>query len=131
MTSLIDVVLLLLVFFMLSTTFSRFAELRVDLPHASAKAADEPSQRIELTIDRDGHYFVDQQPVPEDTPVALRQALYQALQGRDALPVQISADGRTPHQAVITAMDAARQVGLLHLAFATTEDHDQTPKDQK
>jgi biopolymer transport protein ExbD len=123
-TSLIDVVLLLLIFFMLSTTFNRYAEMQVELPHASATASDQQAPRIDLTVDRVGNYYVNgRQVVTNDTDV-LRQALLQARKGRSEVTVEISADGRTPHQAVITAMDAAGQAGLNHIAFATTREGD-------
>lgn len=127
MTSLIDVVLLLLVFFMLSTTFNRFAELRIDLPHASAEADDQASHLIDLTIDREGRYYVDRQKVTNASVEVLQSALRQAIKGRKAVVVQISADGQTPHQAVVTAMDAARQAGLLHIAITTAKDAQSAP----
>jgi biopolymer transport protein ExbD len=127
MTSLIDVVLLLLVFFMLSTTFNRFAELHVELPYASAETHDQDSRPIDLTIDREGRYYVNRREVEGRSAEVLNLALKQALQGRSDVVVQISADARTQHQAVITAMDAARQAGLLHIAFATAQDSQAAP----
>jgi len=122
MTSLIDVVLLLLIFFMLSTTFNRSAELHIELPNASAEERDPAANLIDLTIDQEGHYSVDRQTVPGSSAELLQVALRQALHGRSEVTVRISADGRTPHQAVITALDAASQVGLLRIAFATARD---------
>jgi len=127
MTSLIDVVLLLLVFFMLSTTFNRSAELHIELPHAGAESRDPGPTPIDLTIDREGRYYVDRQEVLGSSAEVLQVALRQALKGRSEVTVQISADARTHHQAVITAMDAAGQAGLLHIAFATARDTQAAP----
>jgi biopolymer transport protein ExbD len=120
-TSLVDVVFLLLVFFMLSTTFNRPTELQIELPEASAKASDQPLQLIHINIDRDGRYLVEQQKIGGTDVEPLEQTLQQAVKGRQDITVQINADAHTPHQAVITAMDAARRVGLLRIAFGAVQ----------
>ena len=117
-TPLIDVVFLLLIFFMVSTTFQREAELSIELPEASNQAQDTRDQRIEVAIDATGRYFVNGRPLVNRQPQTIRSALKQASQGKNDLPVVISADANTPHQAVVTVMDAARQLGLLRLTFA-------------
>ena len=125
LTPLIDVVFLLLIFFMVSTTFKDEARLRVQLPQAQGEEvpAEEPRQ-IRIAIDQGGRFFVDDQAVVDRTTLTLVRALNAALAGhpegsRD-LPVLILADANTPHQAVMTAMDAAAEVGLRRIAFAAS-----------
>jgi len=120
LTPLIDVVFLLLIFFMVSTTFTREAELTIDLPEASAKAVPKKEQVLEITINAQGEYFVNQQRVVNTSAETLKRALKQAVGARKDPPLVISADGKAPHQSVITAMDAARQLGIVRLTFATT-----------
>ncbi len=117
-TPLIDVVFLLLIFFMVSTTFQREAELSIELPEASNQAQETEDQRIEIAIDATGRYFVNGRPLVNRQPQTIRKALQQASEGRKSVPVVISADANTPHQAVVTVMDAARQLGLVRLTFA-------------
>ena len=117
-TPLIDVVFLLLIFFMVSTTFQREAELSIELPEASSEAPESEDSRIEIAIDATGRYFVNGRPLVNRQPETIRKALKQASEGRKSAPVVISADANTPHQAVVTVMDAARQLGLVKLTFA-------------
>jgi biopolymer transport protein ExbD len=118
-TPLIDVVFLLLIFFMVSTTFDRFSEIRIELPEANAERQEREPVSIDITIDRAGRYYVNQRQVVDTTLGTLRQALEKALDGRSGMPVVISADGQAPHQSVITAMDASSRVGLSRITFAT------------
>lgn len=117
-TPLIDVVFLLLIFFMVSTTFQREAELSIELPEASAKTEETRTERIEVAIDASGRYFVNGRQLVNKQRGTIRQALEKAADGRSELPVVISADANTPHQSVIAVMDAARQLGLLRLTFS-------------
>ena len=117
-TPLIDVVFLLLIFFMVSTTFQREAELSIELPEASSQAQETEDQRIEVAIDASGRYFVNGRPLINSQPQTLKQALKKASEGRKSVPVIVSADANTPHQSVVTVMDAARQLGLVRLTFA-------------
>jgi biopolymer transport protein ExbD len=126
-TPLIDVVFLLLIFFMVSTTFDRYAELGVELPQAGAEPAAEQPEHIEITIDRAGHYYVDKREVVSTSLDILRRAIKKALGDREAVPVVISADANTPHQAVITAMDASSRVGLYRITFATGRGAEPAP----
>lgn len=125
---LIDVVFLLLIFFMVSTTFKDEARLRIQLPQAHGQdiPAEEPAM-IRLTIDQAGHFLVNDQALTDDRPQTLVHALTGALGERNALPVLIQADARTPHQAVMTAMDAASQAGLSQIAFAATRPETPAP----
>jgi biopolymer transport protein ExbD len=120
-TPLIDVVFLLLIFFMVSTTFDKQAELNIELPEASGKVTPTEQFKIEIGIDGDGRYFINQRPIKDDRLVTLKRALEVTLADHDQPKLIISADRKTPHEAVVRAMDAARQVGLTHLTFATRQ----------
>lgn len=121
LTPLLDVVFLLLIFFMVSTTFKDEARLRVQLPQAQGEdvPAKEP-ERILVQIDRAGAFYVDERAVVNQDPRTLALALNGALGGRKPIPVLIQADAQAPHQAVMTAMDAAAELGLTHIAFSAT-----------
>ncbi len=124
-TPLIDVVFLLLIFFMVSTTFDRYSELKIELPQSTDDpTADERPVSIDLSIDREGRYYVNQDEVINTSTDTLSRALKKALNGREAIPVIISADARTPHQAVISAMEAASRAGLFQISFSTARDED-------
>jgi len=121
LTSLIDVVFLLLIFFMVSTTFTKEAEITVDLPEANAEPVEAALAPIDLTIDVKGRFYINQQKVVNRQTATLKKAIQLAVDGRKDVPLVISADANTPHQAVITAMDAARQLGIVKLSIATTQ----------
>ncbi|WJW76779.1 biopolymer transporter ExbD [Thiohalobacter sp. IOR34] len=121
LTPLIDVVFLLLIFFMISTTFDREAELRVELPQATAEPGEPPPELLEITVNARGQYFVNDQQVVNSQPQTLKRAMQQVLAGRKELPVVIRSDGQAPYQAVVTVMDVARQLGLSQLSLATTQ----------
>ncbi len=126
MAPLIDCVFLLLIFFMVSTTFKHESEVRIELPRAGEKAAEESNRKlIEVAIDQQGRFFVNHEAVINTELATLMRALDRASNARADLPVLISADARTPHQAVMTALDAASRVGLLHITFAATKAADQ------
>ena len=120
LTPLIDVVFLLLIFFMVTTTFNQFAELRIDLPEAESARETPQKQTLELAIDAQGRYFLDGQELVNPGPETLREALRRAISGDTEMPVIIRADAKTPHQAVVTAMDAVGRVGLTRLSIATS-----------
>jgi biopolymer transport protein ExbD len=115
----IDVLLVVLIFLMLSTTYSKYAELQVRLPLANAEAQRERPREVVVAIAADGRYAIDRQPLDGRSVDLLVQALLGATKGVQDPIVVISADASTPHQAVITAMDAARRAGLQQLTFAT------------
>ena len=120
MTALIDVVFLLLIFFMVSTTFERETEISIELPEASGKQVESERQLVEISIDEKGRYFVNREEVINIKLETLMLAIKKAA-GSEAKPrILLSADKATPHQAVITAMDAARQLGFVSLTFATS-----------
>ncbi len=124
LTPLIDVVFLLLIFFMVSTTFTKESEITVDLPEASAAPVDAAVAPIDLTIDVKGRFYINQQKVVNRQLSTLKKAIVLAVDGRKDVALTISADANTPHQAVITAMDAARQLGIVKLSIATKKSND-------
>ena len=119
LTPLIDVVFLLLIFFMVSTTFVRESAISVDLPESAAKPVEPDKSTIEVTIDAQGRYYVNQQLVVNNKIETLRQALRLAIGDKENPVLIINADAKTTHQSVVTAMDAARQLGVLHMSLAT------------
>ena len=120
-TPLIDVVFLLLIFFMVSTTFDRQAQLKVKLPEASASAEQQETESIFLAIDAKGQYYINDKQLVNTTIKTLKQALVKTMNDNKEIAVILKADANTPHQAVVTAMDAAAQVGLTRLSIATME----------
>lgn len=117
LTPLIDVVFLLLIFFMVSTTFIRESEIELTLPEASAAARENPLDTIEVAIDANGRYFVNGNALINTQFETIRHALIE-VRPTDAEPVVIiSADANASHQAVVTVMDAARQAGLTRITF--------------
>lgn len=121
LTPLIDVVFLLLIFFMVSTTFTRERELTVELPEATAEAAVETTERVEIEISADGEYAVNAQRLVNRNSETLIKAIKDVSKGNSKLPLIITADGNTPHQAVVTAMDVAGQLGFVHLRITTRQ----------
>ena len=123
---LIDVVFLLLIFFMVSTTFKHESQIKIELPRAGEKAVEETKKKlVDVTIDQEGRFYVNQEALINTQLDTLMIALKRAAASNAELPVLINADARTPHQAVMTAMDAASRVGLLHITFAATQAPDQ------
>ena len=118
---LIDVVFLLLIFFMVSTTFKDDAQIQVRLPEATGQeaAADEP-RAVQIVIDAAGNYYVNDRQVVDRKIESLKKAIAGAVGEDRELPVIIKADAKTPYQAVVTAMDGASQLGLLRFSFAAT-----------
>jgi len=120
LTPLIDVVFLLLIFFMVSTTFSKESEIAIELPTADGEVAPAEARTVEILIDASGRFFVNKQEVINTRVDTLKRAIAKEA-GDDPEPrILLSADRQTPHQAVITAMDAARRLGFSHLTFSTT-----------
>jgi biopolymer transport protein ExbD len=116
---LIDVLLTLLMFFVLTTTFNNQAKMRIVLPEASAKAAATAKPELVVAVDRQGRYFIGANEVLKPGMESLKQAIVDAAGDERDRPVQLRADGRTPHQAVVTAMDALGQLGFTQLSIAT------------
>ncbi|MDQ2696089.1 MAG: biopolymer transporter ExbD [Pseudomonadota bacterium] len=119
LTPLIDVVFLLLIFFMVSTTFRKESDLRIDLPQADRRPLPEEQSRLLVEINAAGEYRVAGRILPDARPQTLEAALTAAA-ARDR-PLLIRADGRTPHQAVVTVMDVAGRLGFTRQAIATVQ----------
>ena len=123
MTSLIDIVFLLLIFFMVSTTFERQSALKIDLPEASASEqspADEETKLV-LAIDREGRMFLNDRQLTDSRPATIAAALREAAGESRTQAVLLRADALTPHHFVITAMDVSGQLGFTHLSIATEQ----------
>lgn len=123
LASLIDVVFILLLFFVVTTTFTRETQLKVDLPEAASGTPPEQTElkQVEVLIGADGAYSVNGKALLESNLSNLMASLQKESDGDNSLPLIISADGKTPHQAVITAMDAAGKLGFSHLRITTVE----------
>ncbi len=115
----IDVLLVILIFLMLSTTYSKFTELQVSLPVADADQARDRPREIIVAVGADGRYAIDRKPVDGRSVDALAAELTAASAGSKDMILIISADATTAHQSVINVMDAARRAGLVKLTFAT------------
>lgn len=122
LTPLIDVVFLLLIFFMVSTTFDRYSDLKIELPQASIEPTDQVDKSIEIAIDKEGRFFINRKEVINAESVTVQAAIRKVLGERNSLPVVVRADANTPHQAVITALDAAAKLGLTRISIATSQD---------
>lgn len=120
----IDVVFLLLIFFMVSTTFLKEGDLELTLPEASPTPTEARAETMELTIDADGNYVLNGQPLANRQPATVRRALEETLASGQAQSLVIRADATTPHQAVVTALDAAGQAGIKKLGIATVPNEE-------
>ncbi len=120
---LIDVVFILLLFFVVTTTFTRETQLQVDLPEAASGVPpqDAVNKPLEVVIDVDGKFSLNGKTLIKHDLDTLMAALNKESGGDTNLPMIISADGKTPHQAVITAMDAAGKLGFAQLRITTVE----------
>jgi biopolymer transport protein ExbD len=116
---LIDVMLVVLIFLAVSTTYSRFTQLQIVLPSADAERPQSRLQEIQVAVTADGRFAIDKAIVPMTDAESLAELLRAASQGNTSPLVVINADAQSPHQAVITVMEAARLAGLTHLSFAT------------
>jgi biopolymer transport protein ExbD len=115
----IDVLLVVLIFLMLSTTYSRFTELQINLPSANSERMRERPGEIIVSVASDGRYAINRRLVDGRSPELLAAELRTAAAGRDDAVVIISADATAAHQSVVNVLDAARRAGLVRLTFAT------------
>ena len=121
--SLIDVVLLLVVFFILSSKFTDEGRLRVHLPQASTIPSEKPSgEPLVVSVTQQGSYLVNQRELINSSPETLRAALLKEAGGNRALRVTLRADARATHQAVITAMDVLGRLGFAEVNIATVKE---------
>lgn len=115
----IDVLLVILIFLMLTTTYSKFTELQLTLPVADAEQQRDHPKEVIVAVAADGRYAVNKTTVDGKSVESVARALGEAASaGRDSVVI-ISADATAPHQAVVTVMEAARRVGLTQITFAT------------
>ncbi len=127
MTSLIDVVLLLLIFFMVSTSFVKQTQISIRLPTANSSAIIENvAQQLEIMITEQGTFLVNGRELVNNRPETIRNALQKVSGGNTSLPLTISADANARHQFVVTAMDVAGKLGFVKISIATVND----PADQ-
>jgi len=115
----IDVLLVILIFLMLSTTYSKFTELQISLPVADADQARDRPHEIIVAVSADGRYAVNKKPVDGRSVEVLTAELAAAAGGSSDMILIVSADATAAHQSVINVMDAARRAGLSKLTFAT------------
>jgi len=120
LTSLIDVVLLLLIFFMVSTSFVKQSQITISLPETeSANVVEEVALQIDIMITETGTYLVNGRELINSRPETIRNALRMVSAGNNSLPLTISADANARHQYVVTAMDVAGRLGFVHINIAT------------
>jgi len=123
LTSLIDVVLLLLIFFMVSTSFVKQSQINIRLPESDSRAVVEDTpERIDILITETGLYFVNGRELINSRPETIRNALDKVSGGDNTLPLTISADANAKHQYVVTAMDVAGRLGFAQINIATVSD---------
>ena len=129
LTPLIDVVFLLLIFFMVTTTFTRETRLQVNLPEAEAEALSAQSERLEIVVSRDGSFALNGQALVDRRIETLLRGLELESEGNLDLPVIIVADSEATHQSVVTAIDAIGQAGFARLSIATQRSEQSRAQD--
>jgi biopolymer transport protein ExbD len=117
----IDVLLVVLIFLMMTTTYSKFTQLQVNLPVADAQAQRSDPKEVVVSVSSDGLYAINKDLVDGSSVEALARALQQAAQDTREIVIVISADAAATHQSVINVMDAARRAGLVRITFATQQ----------
>ncbi|MEW5967496.1 MAG: biopolymer transporter ExbD [Pseudomonadota bacterium] len=115
----IDILLVIVIFLAVTTTYARFAELRINLPTSSAEQTPAQPKQIEIAVSEDGRYAIDNQTLADGSIESLAVALQQAAGEQKDPVVVINADARAAHQSVVNVMEAARRVGLARITFAT------------
>jgi len=121
LTPLIDVVFLLLIFFMVSTTFEHQSRIQVELPEASAEPTTPEAESLEIIVDAQGRYFIGEEQVVNTQLKTLMGAIAKVVGERTDMPVIVRADANSPHQSVVTVLDATSQLGLTRISLATTK----------
>lgn len=124
LTPLIDVVFLLLIFFMVSTSFTRETQLTIDLPEAQGQPREADDREIEILINESGAFRVNGQGLVDNRMRTLQAAIYKISAGDTTMPMTITADAQTAHEDVVMAMDAAGQMGFVHLSISTRQPSD-------
>jgi biopolymer transport protein ExbD len=122
LVSLIDVLFCLILFLVLTTSFNQRAALKVQLPHAQAGIVPDEGPPLIVLVDSDGRYFIGNTEVARQDVASLKAAIAEAAGDARDQPVILRADGRSPHQSVVTAMDALGQLGFSRLKIATAPE---------
>ena len=120
LTPLIDVVFLLLIFFMVTTTFDRETQLKIELPQASGEQK-QATKTLEVSIDSKSRFFINDKELVNSGLETIKKALKQAAGDQKNPPLLISADGQATHQSVITVLDAAGKLGFVNITFAANQ----------
>ena len=121
-TPLIDVVFLMLIFFMVSTTFDKQTQLKVDLPSAATETKEDKSdEKIEVKIDPKGNFYVNDRELVQHDAATLRRELQKLADGRNDLPVLVFGDKSAPLQSMMTVMDVSAQLGFSRLSFVAQQ----------
>src|SRR5512139_2001770 len=115
----IDILLVIVIFLAVTTTYARFAELKINLPTSSAAQTPNPPKQIEVAVAENGRYQIDSAAVGDASIDELAAALKKAAGNQSEPVVVINADARATHQSVVNVMEAARRVGLTRITFAT------------
>jgi biopolymer transport protein ExbD len=123
---LIDIMLVVLIFLAVTTTYSKLAELRIDLPSATAKPVAERKDDIVVSVTSDGRYAIERKMLSGTDVEAIANALRQTAQNRADTLIVIHADAQAPHQAVVNVMEAARIAQLSRIAFVTERNDSNT-----
>ena len=124
LTPMIDVVFLLLIFFMVSTTFTRETHLAIDLPESSSETLDDQPRQIEIVISKEGEFAINGKSLVNSQLDTIKRALGKVSAGDSKLPLIITADAETAYQSVVTAMDAAGQMGFTNLSMTTRKNNE-------
>jgi biopolymer transport protein ExbD len=124
---LIDVMLFLLIFFVVTTTFTRNSGITLNLPEASPRPVEEQEVPVEVVVDAQGRYYVNDQLVVNKQLETVKKALQLAMKGREHPALVISADANATHQSVVTALDAALQLGIVQVSLTTRQPEGAQP----
>ncbi|MBJ6978121.1 MULTISPECIES: biopolymer transporter ExbD [unclassified Luteimonas] len=119
---LIDVILVLIIFFVVTTTFDTRSMLKLELPRADARAADSEEPALSVLVNAEGRYFIDDREALRTDVEAIKATILEVAGDDRERPVLLRADARTPHQAVVTAMDALGQLGFRRISIATAPE---------
>jgi biopolymer transport protein ExbD len=117
----IDILLVVLIFLMLTTTYSKYTQLQVNLPVADSEAQRSAPKEVIVSVSSDGRYAINQSLLDGSSVESLTRALEEATQDTHDMVIIISADAAATHQSVINVMDAARRAGLVQITFATQQ----------
>lgn len=119
---LIDVILVLIIFFVITTTFDARSVLKLELPRANADQTEQQTKSLSVLVNADGRYFVDDHEALRTDVESLKRTIAEVAGDDRERPVLLRADARTPHQAVVTAMDALGQLGFRRISIATAPE---------